>query len=174
MSRLPFLFLSGYYRKVCSNINIQEFLETGSVGDHTHTRRPSTIIEGKVQELQQISGNESVNNVRSVAREANISSYQAHQIMRDFIEYKSYMVQCSTMIWWKHALRSGNVGTQEKDLIIRWFSGKMTCHPIFPKKLVHGAVKNLMEVRLAQVIQFLGQFALSIWCHLIFFPTGIH
>ena len=33
-----------------------------------------------------------MNNVRSVAREANISRCQVHQIMEDFIEYKLYMM----------------------------------------------------------------------------------
>ena len=33
-----------------------------------------------------------MNSVRSVAREANVSRYQAHQIMRDFIGYKPYMM----------------------------------------------------------------------------------
>ena len=33
-----------------------------------------------------------MNSVRSMAREANISRHQAHQIMRDFIAYKPYMM----------------------------------------------------------------------------------
>ena len=67
----------------------QKFLETDSVGDRAHTGRPSAITEDKVQEVQQILDNEHVNSVRSVAREANdISSYQAYQIMRNFIGYK--------------------------------------------------------------------------------------
>ena len=45
----------------------QKFLEAGSVGDRAHTGRPSTITEDKVQEIQQILDNESVNSVRSVA-----------------------------------------------------------------------------------------------------------
>ena len=44
----------------------QKFLETSSVGDRTHTGRPSTITEDKVQEIQQILDNEPVNSVRSV------------------------------------------------------------------------------------------------------------
>ena len=67
----------------------QKFLKIGSVGDRARTGRPSTITENKVQEIQQILDNESVNNVRSVAREANVSRYQ---IMRDFIGYKPYMM----------------------------------------------------------------------------------
>ena len=59
----------------------QKFLETGSVGDRAHTGTPSTVTEDKVQEIQQILDNEPVNSVRSVARDANISRYQAHQIM---------------------------------------------------------------------------------------------
>ena len=70
----------------------QKFLETGSLGDRAHTGRPSTIIEDKVQEIQQILDNEPVNSVRSVAREANVSRYQAHQIMRDCIGYKPHMM----------------------------------------------------------------------------------
>ena len=53
----------------------QKFIETGSVGDRAHTRRPSTIIEDKVQEIQQILDNKPVNSVRSVAPEANVSRY---------------------------------------------------------------------------------------------------
>ena len=34
----------------------QKILETDSVGDRTHTRRPSTITEDKIQELQHIFG----------------------------------------------------------------------------------------------------------------------
>ena len=70
----------------------QKVLETGSVGDRAHTGRPSTITEDKVQEIQQILNNEPVNRVRSVAREANVSRYQTHQIRRDFIGYKPYMM----------------------------------------------------------------------------------
>ena len=33
-----------------------------------------------------------MNSVRNVAREANVSRSQAHQIMRDFIGYKPYMM----------------------------------------------------------------------------------
>ena len=59
------------------------------VGDRTHTGRPSTKTEGEVQEIQQILDNEPVNSVRSTAREANdISRYQAHQTMEDFIGYE--------------------------------------------------------------------------------------
>ena len=50
----------------------QKFLETSSAGDHAHTGRSS---------IEQILDNELVNSVRSMAREANISRYQAHQIM---------------------------------------------------------------------------------------------
>ena len=63
----------------------QKFLETGSIGDRAHTGRSSTTTEDKVQEIQQILDNEPVNSVRSGAREENISRYQAHQIMRNFI-----------------------------------------------------------------------------------------
>ena len=70
----------------------QNFLETGSVEDRAHTGRSSTITEDKIQEIQQILDNEPVNSVRSVSREANVSRYQAHQIMRDFIGYKPYMM----------------------------------------------------------------------------------
>ena len=64
----------------------QKFLKTGSVIDRARTGRPSTITKAKVQEVQQILDNESVNSVRSVARKANISKYQAHQIMRGCAE----------------------------------------------------------------------------------------
>ncbi|CAF0957579.1 unnamed protein product [Didymodactylos carnosus] len=70
----------------------QKFLETGSVGDHAHTGRPSTITEDKVQEIQQILDDEPMNSVRTVTREANISKYQTHQIMRDIIGYKPYIM----------------------------------------------------------------------------------
>jgi hypothetical protein len=70
----------------------QKFLEIGSVEDRAHTGRPSTITEDKVEEVQQILDNQPVNSVRNVAREANISRYQAHGIMRDFIGYKPYMM----------------------------------------------------------------------------------
>ncbi|CAF1240464.1 unnamed protein product [Didymodactylos carnosus] len=70
----------------------QKFLETGSVGDRAHTGRPSTITEDKAQEIQQILDDEPMNSVRTVAREANISKYQTHQIMRDIIGYKPYMM----------------------------------------------------------------------------------
>ena len=70
----------------------QKFLETSSVRDRAHTERPSTITEDKVQEIQRILDNESVNNVRSAAREATISRYQAHQIMQDFVGYKPYAI----------------------------------------------------------------------------------
>ena len=70
----------------------QKSLETGSVGDRAHTGRPSTIKEDKAQEIQQILDNKPVNSVRSVAREAHVSRYQAHQLMRDFIGYKPYML----------------------------------------------------------------------------------
>ena len=53
----------------------QKFLETGLVGDRVHTGRPSTIIEDKTQEIQQILDNEPENSVRNVAREANVSRY---------------------------------------------------------------------------------------------------
>ena len=33
-----------------------------------------------------------MNSVRSVAREANISRYQTHRIIQDFIGYKPYMM----------------------------------------------------------------------------------
>ena len=81
-----------YSRKTCSKINIPKIPRAGSVGDHAHTGRPSTITEDKVQEVEQILDNEPVNSVRSVAREANISRYQTHRIMRDFIGYKPYMM----------------------------------------------------------------------------------
>ena len=62
----------------------EKFLETIA-----HTERPSTIRQDKVRAIQQILDNETVNNVRSVVREANIYRYQAYQIMRDLIGYKT-------------------------------------------------------------------------------------
>ena len=41
----------------------QKFLETGSIGDHAHTGRSSTITEDKVQEIEQILDNECVSSV---------------------------------------------------------------------------------------------------------------
>jgi transposase len=67
----------------------QKFLETGSVQDCIRTGRPSTITEEKVQEVEEILEMEPVNSIRSVARQANISRYQAHRIMRDIIGYTS-------------------------------------------------------------------------------------
>ena len=78
-------------RHVITSIH-RKILETCSVGDRVHTGKSSTITEDKVQEIQQILDNEPMNNVRSVAREANIYRYQAHQIMRDFAGYKPYMM----------------------------------------------------------------------------------
>ena len=57
--------------------------------DHAHTGRFSTMIEDKVQEIQQILDKEFANSVRTMVREVNdISRYQAHQTMRDFTGYK--------------------------------------------------------------------------------------
>ena len=93
----------------------QKFLETGSIGDLAHTGRPSTIAEHKVQEIQQVLDNEAVNSVQSVVWKANVSRYQARQIMEDFIGYKPYMMQCSTITWWRYGLTCGNVGTPDTD-----------------------------------------------------------
>lgn len=68
----------------------EKFLETGSVHDKVRSGRPSTITEDKIQEVEEILEKEPVNSVRSVARDATISSYQAHRIMRDIIGYKPY------------------------------------------------------------------------------------
>ena len=62
------------------------------VRDRAHTGRPSAITEDKGQEIRQILDNESVNSVRTVAREANISRYHTHQTMRVVIGYKPYMM----------------------------------------------------------------------------------
>ena len=42
---------------------------------------------------------EPVTSVRSVAREANVSRYQARQIMRDFIGYKPYMMHSAQQLY---------------------------------------------------------------------------
>ena len=63
------------------------------------TGRSPTITEDKVQEIQQILDNEPVNSVRSVAREANVSRCQAHQIMRDLIGYKPYKMYSAQQLY---------------------------------------------------------------------------
>ena len=55
--------------------------------------------QDKVEEIQQILDNEPVSSVRSVAREANVSRYQAHQIMRGFIGYKPYMMDSVQQVY---------------------------------------------------------------------------
>ena len=57
-----------------------------------NTKRSSTVTGNKIQDIQQILDTEPVNSVRSVAREANISRYLGHQVMRDLIGYKPYMM----------------------------------------------------------------------------------
>ena len=70
----------------------QKFLEIGSVGDCTHTKRPSIVTGNKIQDIQQILDTEPVNSIRSVTREANFSRYLGHQVMWDLIGYKPYMM----------------------------------------------------------------------------------
>jgi hypothetical protein len=70
----------------------EKFLETGSVQDKIRTGRPSTITEEKIQEVEEILEVEPVNNVTSVAQDANITRYKAHRIMRDIIGYKPYIM----------------------------------------------------------------------------------
>lgn len=77
----------------------KKFLETGSVEDYAHTGRPSTITEEKVQKVQDVLDSEPVNSIRNVAREANISRYQAHRIMRDIIGYKPYIMHCVQQLY---------------------------------------------------------------------------
>lgn len=71
----------------------QKFLETGSVEDLSRSGKPSTITENKVEEVEEILENEPVNSVRSLARQATISPYQARRIMREFLGYKPYMMR---------------------------------------------------------------------------------
>ena len=74
------------------------------------------MTEDKVQEFNSFD-DESVNSVRNVAREANVSRYQAHQIMRDFIGYKPYMMMRSVQQFYDedYELKCGNIRTPDTD-----------------------------------------------------------
>ena len=78
---------------------IKKFLETGSVQDLPRTGRPSTITEEKIEKVQELLEDEPINNVRSVAREAKITKYQAHRIMRDILGYKPYMMHSTQKLY---------------------------------------------------------------------------
>ena len=69
----------------------QKFLETGSVIDLSRLRRPFSITGEMIDDVETMLNEEPMNSVRNVARAANVSKYQAHQIMRDILGYKPYM-----------------------------------------------------------------------------------
>jgi transposase len=77
----------------------QRFLENGSVEDRTRSRRPSTITEYTINEVEEALNREPQTSLRKIAREMNISKDKTHRIIRDIIGFKPYMMKICIYVW---------------------------------------------------------------------------